>query len=33
MRDQIKKNQMGWACSMNGDEKCVRDFGEETREK
>jgi hypothetical protein len=31
--DQIKKNEMGWACSMyGGEEICIQDFGGETEE-
>jgi len=31
--DQIKKNEVGWACSMYGREGiCIQDFGGETEE-
>jgi len=29
-RNQIRKYQMGWTCSMYGAEKCVHGCGEET---
>jgi hypothetical protein len=29
--DQIKKNEMGWACdTYGGEERCIQDFGGKT---
>jgi hypothetical protein len=34
LTDQIKKNEIGWACSTYGAQaRCIKDFGDETLRK